>query len=179
MFVRAAVFLTFVRTAYNFPARRQLHQAIAARALQDFWSRPDMARAHRSASTCSFFALLVFAALVPQTVQAFDVQGHRGARGLAPENTLAAFRAALALGVDTIETDLAVTRDNVVVISHNPRLNADVTRDAEGHFLLTEGSRIRDLTLGELQRYDGGRLNPGSDYARQFPRQRASDGERV
>jgi len=54
---------------------------------------------------------------------AFDLEGHRGARGLAPENTLAAFRRALALGVTTLETDLAVTRDGVLVISHDPLLN--------------------------------------------------------
>ncbi len=54
---------------------------------------------------------------------AFDVQGHRGARGLAPENTLAAFRAALDIGVSTLETDLAVTRDGVLVLTHDPQLN--------------------------------------------------------
>jgi glycerophosphoryl diester phosphodiesterase len=109
---------------------------------------------------------------------AFDSQGHRGARGLAPENTMAAFRAGLAQGVTTLETDLAVTRDGVVVISHNPRLNPDLTRDAEGRFLPTEGPRIRDLTLAELGRYDIGRIDPQSKYARQFPQQKPSDGER-
>lgn len=121
---------------------------------------------------------LALAALMSARAAAFDVEGHRGARGLAPENTLAAFRTAIALGVTTIETDLAVTRDDIVVISHNPRLSADVTRDASGRFLEGEGPRIRDLTLAELARYDIGRLNPQTSYARQFPRQRASDGER-
>jgi glycerophosphoryl diester phosphodiesterase len=121
---------------------------------------------------------LALGAALSAHAAAFDVEGHRGARGLAPENTLAAFRTALALGVATIETDVAVTRDDVVVISHNPRLSADLTRDAGGRWLDREGPRIRDLSYAELARYDIGRLNPQSSYARQFPQQQASDGER-
>jgi glycerophosphoryl diester phosphodiesterase len=121
---------------------------------------------------------LALAALLSAPAAAFDVEGHRGARGLAPENTLAAFRTAITLGVTTIETDLAVTRDDVVVISHNPRLNPDVTRDAQGRFLEREGPAIRALTYAELAGYDIGRINPQSAYARQFPQQRALDGER-
>ena len=66
---------------------------------------------------------------------AFDLQGHRGARGLAPENTLAAFRAAVALGVTTLETDLAVTKDDVLVISHDPMLNPDLVRGPDGKWI--------------------------------------------
>ena len=124
-------------------------------------------------------ALLGAAALgTAAACAAFDLEGHRGARGLAPENTLAAFRLALQHRVTTIETDLAVTRDDVVVISHNPRLSADITRDAEGHFLTHEGPPIRSLTLAELGRYDIGRVDPQSAYARQLPDQQAADGER-
>jgi len=111
--------------------------------------------------------------------RAFDVEGHRGARGLAPENTLAAFRLALSLHVTTIETDLAVTRDDVVVISHNPRLNPDITRDASGQFLSADGPPIRTLTFAELASYDVGRLNPARAYAKQLPDQRPIDGERI
>jgi glycerophosphoryl diester phosphodiesterase len=109
---------------------------------------------------------------------AFDLQGHRGARGLAPENTLAAFRTALDLGVTTLETDLAVTKDDVVVISHNPVLNPDLVRGPDGQWLGGAGPTIRSLTLAELKRYDIGRLNPASKYARQFPGQKPVDGER-
>ena len=63
---------------------------------------------------------------------AFDLQGHRGARGLAPENTLAAFKLALDLGVTTLETDLAVTKDGLLVISHDSLLNPDLTRGPDG-----------------------------------------------
>jgi len=109
---------------------------------------------------------------------AFDLEGHRGTRGLAPENTLAAFRRALDIGVATIETDLGMTKDGVVVISHNPNLNPDLVRDSDGHWLAGPGPQIRALTFAELRRYDIGRINPTSQYARSFPEQRAADGER-
>lgn len=110
---------------------------------------------------------------------AFDLQGHRGARGLAPENTLAAFRMALALGVTTLETDLAVTKDGVVVLGHDPRLNPDLVRGPDGQWISAPGPAIRSLTRAELERYDIGRINPVSKYASQFPQQKPVDGERI
>jgi glycerophosphoryl diester phosphodiesterase len=112
-------------------------------------------------------------------VAAFDLQAHRGGRGLRPENTLAAFRHALSLGVTTLETDLAVTRDDVLVLSHDPRLNPDLARGPDGQWLAAEGPAIRSLTLDALRGYDIGRLNPQRRYASQWPQQRAADGERV
>jgi glycerophosphoryl diester phosphodiesterase len=112
-------------------------------------------------------------------VTIFDLQGHRGARGLRPENTLAAFAFALDLGVSTLELDCAVTRDGVVVVSHDPVLNPDHTRDREGRFLAAPGPPIASLDLADLQRYDVGRLRPGSDYAARFPDQQPVDGQRI
>ena len=117
-------------------------------------------------------------ALIATLASAFDLEGHRGARGLAPENTLAAFKRALAIGVTTIETDLAATRDGVLVISHDPFLNPDLVRGPDGQWLPEKGAAIRSLSLVELKRYDIGRLNPGSRYAAQFPQQQSADGER-
>jgi len=117
-------------------------------------------------------------AVLAYGVAAFDLEGHRGARGLAPENTLAAFRRALAIGVTTLETDLAVTRDDVLVISHNPTLSRDLVRDADGRWLAADGPPIRSLASEALRRYDIGRIDPSSRYARQFPEQRSVDGER-
>ncbi len=74
------------------------------------------------------------------------VQGHRGASGLAPENTLAAFRRAISLGADGVEMDLQVTRDEAVVVIHDDRL--DRTTDRQG--------RISDLTLAEIRQADAG-----------------------
>src|SRR6202171_2637976 len=91
----------------------------------------------------------------------FDLQGHRGARGLAPENTLPAFARALAIGVATLELDTAVTRDGVVVVSHDPFLNPDIARGPDGRWLEKKGPNIRDLDYEALARYDVGRLQPG------------------
>jgi len=110
---------------------------------------------------------------------ALDIQGHRGARGLAPENTLPAFSRALELGVSTLELDCAITKDGVVVVSHDPALNPDITRGPDGKFLQKTGPAIWTLTFDELQRYDVGRLNPSSAYAQRWPEQRAVDGTRI
>ena len=124
-----------------------------------------------------WFALALALAMAP--VQAFDLQGHRGARGLAPENTLPAFRRALELGVTTLELDLGMTRDGVLVIHHDATLNPDLTRDASGRFLEQRGPAIHALTWAQLQAYDVGRLKPGTDYARLYPEQQAVDGTRI
>jgi len=121
----------------------------------------------------------LFVALLAGPALAFDLQGHRGARGLAPENTLEAFARALAIGVTTLELDLAMTKDDVLVISHDRRLNPDHTRGHDGQFLEREGPPIRTLTLAEVQRYDVGRLKPGSDYAAAFPGQQPVEGARI
>jgi len=107
------------------------------------------------------------------------LQGHRGARGLWPENTLAAFSGALEVGVSTLELDCGLTRDGVVVVTHDPELNPNLTRSADGRFLAATGPRIFDLTYAELESYDVGRLKPGSAYAARFPEQESVDGERI
>ena len=109
---------------------------------------------------------------------AFDLQAHRGGRGLTPESTLAGFRNAISLGVTTLETDLAVTKDDVLVLSHEPRLNPDLVRGPDGTWLAGIGPTIHSLTLAELKTYDIGRLNPTTKYGQQFPAQKPSDGER-
>lgn len=109
----------------------------------------------------------------------FDLQGHRGARGLAPENTLPAFAAALSLGVSTLELDSAVTRDGVVVVSHDAALNPDIARGPDGAWLEARGPAIVSLAYAELERYDVGRLKPGTVYARRYPEQKPADGARI
>jgi glycerophosphoryl diester phosphodiesterase len=135
-----------------------------------------MTRRERSYFACGLAVALLGLSAV---ADAFDIQGHRGARGLFPENTLPAFQRAIELGVNTIECDLAITKDDVVVIYHDRRLNADITRDATGHWLDVEGPPIRALTFAELQLYDVGRIKPGSDYGRTFATQIPIDGTRI
>jgi glycerophosphoryl diester phosphodiesterase len=118
-------------------------------------------------------------ALLCLHAQAFDLQGHRGARGLAPENTLPGFARTLGIGVNTLETDIAVSRDGVLLISHDPALNPDITRGPDGQFLNARGPVIWHTDLAELQRYDVGRLKPGTRYAAQFPEQKPHDGARL
>ena len=64
-----------------------------------------------------------------------DVQGHRGARGYLPENTLPGFSRALAIGVNTLELDVGVTRDGVVVVHHDRGLNPDIARGPDGKWV--------------------------------------------
>jgi glycerophosphoryl diester phosphodiesterase len=125
------------------------------------------------------FAAVALAQAATGQDAAFDLQGHRGARGLAPENTLAGFSRALAVGVSTLELDCGVTKDGVVVVSHDRLLSPDHTRDAAGRFLAAPGPAIVDLTYEELRQYDVGRIKPGSEYATAFPEQQPVDGERI
>jgi glycerophosphoryl diester phosphodiesterase len=99
---------------------------------------------------------------------AFDLQGHRGARGLAPENTLPAFAAALAVGVATLEFDTGITADGIVIVAHDRRLNPDITKRADGTWIDPPTPTVRSLTLDELKRLDVGAIRPGTEYARQF-----------
>ncbi|MDP2816856.1 MAG: glycerophosphodiester phosphodiesterase [Polaromonas sp.] len=123
---------------------------------------------------------MALAALTAQAADAFDLQGHRGARGLAPENTLPAFERALAIGVSTLELDVGLTADGVVVIAHDPYLNPLITRDAGGQWLAaSRGPLIRSLSFAQLQGYDVGRIQPGTPYATTFSNQQPLDGARI
>ncbi|MBE0621249.1 MAG: glycerophosphodiester phosphodiesterase [Burkholderiales bacterium] len=115
-------------------------------------------------------------ALTPLFAHAFDLQGHRGARGLAPENTLPAFAAALSVGVSTLELDTAITKDGVVVVSHDARMNPDITRGADGRWLNAPTRAVFQMTFDDLEHYDVGRIKPGSQYSYRFPDQQRMDG---
>lgn len=114
----------------------------------------------------------------PQRLRPFDIEAHRGGRALRPENTLPAFANALAIGVDTLELDLGVTKDGVVVVSHDRGLNPDLARARDGRYIAA-GIPYIDLTLAQVRTYDVGQIRPGSAYAVQFPEQRAVPGTRI
>jgi glycerophosphoryl diester phosphodiesterase len=103
---------------------------------------------------------------------------HRGGAGLFPENTLEAFRGAIALGCDGAELDVQLSRDGAAVIHHDRRLMQDVARK-DGAWLAAPGPRIKDVTLTELRGFDVGRPRPGSAYAARHPALRSFDGERI
>jgi len=108
----------------------------------------------------------------------FDLEAHRGGRALRPENTLPSFANALSMGVDTLELDMGVTRDGVVVVSHERGLNPDLARGPDGKYISAGIPYVR-LTLAEVKKYDVGQIRPGSDYAARFPEQRAIPGTRI
>ncbi|KJD32071.1 glycerophosphodiester phosphodiesterase [Tamlana nanhaiensis] len=88
-----------------------------------------------------------------------DIQGHRGCRGLMPENTLPAFKKAIALGVHTLELDVAVSADKIVVVSHEPFLSRTICLDAEGHKIPKEDDmkyNLYQMTFDSIKQYDCG-----------------------
>lgn len=96
------------------------------------------------------------------------VHGHRGARTVRPENTLPAFEYAIDAGADAIELDVAVTRDDVIVVSHDPDLKPPICSGP------TARAIIRQLTLAQVREWDcGSTRNPA------FPRQETVPGTRV
>lgn len=96
------------------------------------------------------------------------VHGHRGARAVRPENTMAAFEYAIQAGADALELDLAVTGDGIVVVSHDPALAPPICTGGPG------GAVIRQLAFAELRQWDcGATINPA------FPRQVPQPGSRI
>ena len=100
------------------------------------------------------------------------VEGHRGARGLLPENTLPAFAHALALGVDVLELDVGLTRDGIVVVAHDATLNPNLARDRHSGQWVPPGLALWHLNHLELSRFDVGTARPGSSIGRRFPHQK-------
>jgi glycerophosphoryl diester phosphodiesterase len=91
----------------------------------------------------------------------FHIQGHRGARGLLPENTIESCCRAVALGVDGLEIDVVVSRDNQLVVAHDPWMLPLFCSFPDGKPLNTEGVLLKNLTVSEIQKYDcGSRGNP-------------------
>jgi len=108
----------------------------------------------------------------------FDLEAHRGGRALRPENTLQSFANGLSIGVDTLELDMGVTRDGVVVISHERGLNPDLARGPDGKYI-DKGIPYVQLTLAQVKSYDVGQIRPGSAYAKRFPDQVSVPGTRI
>ena len=96
------------------------------------------------------------------------VHGHRGARAMRPENTLPAFAYAIQAGADVLEMDVSVTKDDVLVVSHNPTLLPAICAGPKPDAV------IRELTLLELRQYDCGSVKNAL-----FPKQQAVPGTRI
>ncbi len=107
------------------------------------------------------------------------VVGHRGARGVLPENSMIGFDFSLSIGVPLLEFDVVLTADDVPVITHNHRLHASSFRDTNGLFLSGEEPKVSSLTFEQIQQFDIGRLDGHSAYGQRFPDQAQLDGVRV
>jgi glycerophosphoryl diester phosphodiesterase len=106
--------------------------------------------------------------------------GHRGAAGLKPENTLSGFMRALDLGVDAIEIDVLMTADKKLVVHHDYGLKPEIARSPDGSWLSSQAIMpIMNMSVEQLQKFDVGRLKPGTRYASKYPQQVPSDGERI
>ncbi len=117
--------------------------------------------------------ILCVSALSAQEIRTISVHGHRGTRGTRPENTLPAFEEALRAGVDVLELDMAVTKDGLIVVSHEPRLSPERCLGPDGK-KMEQAVAIHDLSLAEVKRYDCGSLpNPA------FPRQVQAPGAKI
>lgn len=108
-----------------------------------------------------------------------EITGHRGARGLFPENTIEGFRQCLDMGLRSFELDVGMTADGVVVVSHDLALNPAITRDAAGQWLSGTGPLIHHLTLDALRSYDVGRIRPATRYRLEHRSQRGRNGVRI
>ncbi len=93
--------------------------------------------------------------------KSFKIQGHRGARGLLPENTIESCIEAIKCGVDGLEIDVVVSQDGQIVVSHEPWMSPLFCSFPDGKALDTEGVLLKNLTYAEIRQYDcGSRGNP-------------------
>ena len=100
----------------------------------------------------------------------FDKQGHRGCRGLMPENTIPAMLHAIDLGVTTLEMDIVLTKDSVAILSHEPFFNHEITTKQDGSFIGENEERqynIYQMNFEETQQFDVG-LKPHPRFPQQI-----------
>ncbi|WP_299346183.1 glycerophosphodiester phosphodiesterase family protein [uncultured Maritalea sp.] len=97
--------------------------------------------------------------------------GHRGARGIMPENTMVGFEWTLRMGVGALEFDVLLTKDDIPVIVHNHQLTSSTTRDQDGQWLRGQEPTICDLTYAEICGFDVGGIDSRSAYGQRFPDQ--------
>ncbi len=103
------------------------------------------------------FVLFTFQHALAQ--QKIDWQGHRGCRGLMPENSLPGFLKAVELGVTTLELDVVISKDGQIVVSHEPWMSSDICSHPDGSPVLkSEGKNLNlyQMDYEEIQNYDSG-----------------------
>ncbi len=121
------------------------------------------------ASTLAVLLLPIFSMGQNMENHTFDWQGHRGCRGLMPENSIPAFLKALEFPVMTLELDLAVSKDDILIVSHEPWMSHQICSKPDGSPIDSQEAmklKIRDLTYDEIKNYDC-----GSRGNKRFPKQ--------
>ena len=115
----------------------------------------------------------------PRLRQTPIVVGHRGARGVLPENTLAGLQYLDSIGVDAVEIDVQNAAGQIPVVIHDPRIPVAIAKLPTGDRLAAPGPRIVETRVDELQRYDIGQLDMASSYGQNYPDQVPVPGQRV
>ncbi len=118
---------------------------------------------------CLLFLCMPLSLFAQENPRSFDLQGHRGARGLMPENTIPAMLKAIDLGVTTLEMDVVITADRQVLVSHESWMNADICLDSSGKEM--SSSRGKQLNIYELRYADILTFDCGSKKNNRFPEQ--------
>ncbi|MEP5759208.1 MAG: glycerophosphodiester phosphodiesterase family protein [Litoreibacter sp.] len=107
------------------------------------------------------------------------VFGHRGARGVYPENTMSGFQYLRDIGVDAVEVDVQNAASRVTVVAHDPHIAPALTRDRDGAWVTDASRAILRVEIAELAELDVGTIKSGTDYAARFPDQARLDDERI
>ena len=107
------------------------------------------------------------------------IYGHRGARGVLPENTLESFKYLFENNIRAYETDILISKDHIPVITHDFKLDPSYTKDVNGNWIDDENIKIIDLTYEEILKYDVGTLNKLSKYGRKFINQKSLDNQKI
>lgn len=106
-----------------------------------------------------FISVIIQLSTMLHSSAQFDIQGHRGCRGLMPENTIPAFIKALQLGVTTLELDVVITTDNKVLLSHEPFMSCEICKTPEGNMITAAEEKTHNIfrmTAANAQKYDCG-----------------------
>jgi glycerophosphoryl diester phosphodiesterase len=107
------------------------------------------------------------------------IYGHRGARGVLPENTLESFKYLFENNIYAYETDILISKDFIPVITHDFRLDPSYTKDINDNWIEDENIKIIDLTYDQILQFDVGTLNKLSKYGRKFINQKSLQNQKI
>ena len=129
--------------------------------------------------SAAFTVILLFSACLLQANSKVLNYAHRGCRGLMPENSILSYKKALEIGADFVDMDINMTKDGVLVVTHDASLNPDFTKDENGNWITSKKLYIKDMTLEEIKKYDIGEVKPNSKHKKLFPHQKTVQGTRI